>query len=810
MRRSRASLAVIALASLASWACAETLTVNTTTDDNQANDLCSLREAVEYFNLGRPADGHQGCKAEEGGGNVIELPAKDEPYRIEGSAIVVRTGITINGEGRKEAGSITRIQVIGRHRAFIVHDDPQYLAPKCSADDDCASRPLGSATLPTFDLDTASDTAVYAGTTSDYLTDLALPEVRGRLAGITRVPLPANSYLVRVFQVAPPAEPVEVGRTTVAFSASDMDWSARLILPSTGIVNLRYTLQEINVAGTEIGEPTGIDDSPALRFALVAPPARILLRLTKLVLSGGCEALTADVCATPANDTTTIINNPAGAGYDAAKLSYRYALSGTDDNGGIIFSTEKVALSDVLVEHGQAVNGGALYSAADGGVEIDSSELRENRAVHGAAVFAEGNSVKVTTSLLTENDVLLVTGGIPAVDASAGGAIIEVATATVPAELPTTTIHNTTFSANRGIALSLRTGGVVNGTTIVSNDGGGIQFNSQVAGVFNTILVLNGPVDGSRDCLGLPGSPSLANNLLLSTGSCPTAGNVPTDNQANTDRQLMATLVGGRCASQWGLLCPLADHGGATFVHRPRVLESYLDTPLGLGASLIINRGDNSASGSVADCLSTDQRGESRPDENCSIGAVELQTVEGEPTSTGGVIKQGDTWTRLASLDLGDEEFLTAARCEQMFPPRIVSGRRYPPVTLAPDISRVVADSYAVRDPGNLADTVVTAAGCPWIERPAERGVVTFSPGGEYNYRPTSTFHGLDRFDFRAVTTVSALNVLPADRSRLLKGRVIVEPGAGLSSDKVGGVFDLWGIMLLALAGLAWRRGGQA
>jgi hypothetical protein len=766
---------------------------------------------VEFFNLGRPADGYQGCKAEDdGGGATIILPANDAPYRIEDSAITVRTGITINGDGRKEAGSITRIQVTGRHRAFIVYDNPHYLPPKCDSDGDCASAPLGSATLPTFDLDSASDTAAYGGTTSDYLTELALPEVKGRLAGITRAPLPANRYLVRVFLVAPAAEPVEVGRTTVAFSATPMHWTARLVLPSAGIVNLRYTLQEVNVAGTEIGDPSDIDDSPSLRIALVGPPSRITLRLARLVLSGGCEVLGPQACSTLANDTTTTINNPVGTDYDASKLSYRYDLTGTDDNGGVIFSSEKVALSDVLIEHGQAGKGGAIYCSAEGGIEMDNSELRENRAVQGAAVFAEDNSVKIITSLLTENEVLQSGGAAPMVNATSGGAVIEVGTATVPTDLPTTTIQSTTISGNRGIAASLRAGGVVNGATILRNDGGGLQFNTQEVSVFNSILALNGPEDGSRDCLGLPTSPTLANNLLLSTGSCPLGGNVPTDNQQDTDRQLLATLVGGRCASQWGLLCPLADHGGATLVHMPRVLESYLDSPLGLGASLVINRGDDTASSAAGDCLSIDQRGMSRPSENCSIGAVELKTAEGEPTPTGGVIKQGETWTRLGSLDLGDEEFLSAARCEQMFPPRTIAGRRYPPAALVPDISRVVPDSYRVRDPANPTDPVVTAAGCPWVERAPERGEVTFSPGGEYNYRPTSVFHGLDRFDFRAVTTVSALNVLPADRSRLLKGRVIVEPGSGLANEKLGGAFDLWGLMLLALAGLAWRRGGQA
>lgn len=802
MRRSRASLSFALLALLSPWACADTLTVNTTTDDFQANSLCSLREAVEYFNRGRPEGGFQGCVAPgSDSGAVIILPAKATPYRIEGSAITVRTGLALNGDGRSGDGDITHIEVGGRHRAFVINHNPQWVPPGCPGG--CASSPAG-ATAPTFDLAPASD----SGTVGDYLTTVSFPDVVGTLPAES-APFVASSYVVRIYRIPAQGNPVEVGRTKVAFAATPMNWTARAALLTTGVFDLGYTLQPVDAGDLPLGAESDLALSPRLRVAVFADPARLAVRFSQMLISGGCQAEAAIDCATAVDDDTVVVNDPAAAGsYDATSLSYRNGLTLTAGRGGVIYSNERLVLSDVLVRYGQANDrGGAIYLTADGGLNMDESELRENRAVRGAAVFSEANAVMLSTSLLTANDVVAMTGpgGLPVADPAGPGAVLEIASATVPNELDASVVSNTTLSGNGGRALSLRAGARVSSATIVLNSGGGIDFNGENVGVHATILANN----AGDDCRALPGTVDMDYSLVLAAaagGTCPATGNRTITDTPDSPDQLMAGLVDGKCAGPWGLLCPLADEGGSTFVHLPRVLEYYLDVPAGLGASYIINQ----AAGSTH-CSSIDQRGEPRIAGGCDIGAVEVQALRGGSAPTGGVIAYGQIYTQAISMDLGDEDLLTAARCEQLFPPQFdADGRRFPPASLAPDPSRVVADSYRVRNPANPADTVTTAAGCPWVEKAPTRGRVTFSVEGDYTYAPTSTFHGFDRFDFRVVTTLSALNVLPADRSRLMKGMVIVEPSVPMTSDKLGGAPDLWTLLLLAIAGLGWRRGGKA
>lgn len=817
MRRSRKSLSFVFLALLAPWACADTLTVNTTTDDFQNNTLCSLREAVEFFNRGKPEGGFQGCQSPgTDAGAVITLAADTSPYLIQGSAITVRTGLSINGAGRLDE-DVTTLQVTGRHRAFVLNQNPQVKAPACglTAPATCASSPdVVSApavrTLPTFDLAPASDT----GTAGDYLTTSSFPDVVGTLPGVGTVPLPSHSYVVHVYRVPAEGDPVEIGRTKVPFSASPIDWQARVTLLVSGVYRLAYTTEVVETATNEPVSPeTDLTVSPTLRVALFGPDPRITLRLSQMVINGGCQLAAASDCATDVDDDTTLTNAP-GAGYDEYALTYSNGLVGTAGNGGVIYSNERLVLSDVLIRYGQAnLKGGAVYLAGDGGVSAEDTEFRENRAVRGAAIYAEANTVEVETSLFTENDMVDLSGpgGTPVVNPTAAGAVLEIGSATVPNELDPTGIINTTLSGNRGRALLLRNDALVNLATIVLNTGGGIDFSGEGADVFNSIVAGN---TGAADCANRPGSGAdMGNNLVFSAGAggCPAAGNQVIDDVPGTGGQLMATLVDGKCASLWGLLCPLADHGGATFVHIPRVLESYLDSPAGVGASPIINKGSLIVGADDDHCRSTDQRGESRAALSCDIGAVELQAIaSGTGTLSGGVISFGQTYTQNIGDDLGDEVLLSAARCEQLFPPRFVGGLRYPPIDLAPDVSRVVPDTYSVRDIGNVADTLATVPGCPWAETAPTRGRLTFSGSGDYSYRPTSDFHGFDRFNIRAVTGLSALNALPADRSRLLKAQVIVEPGTPMTSDKLGGALDLWSIMLLALAGLGWRRGGKA
>lgn len=788
----RESLLLVILALSAPWACADTLTVNTRTDDFAGNSLCSLREAVEYFNRGQPEDGFQGCRAEfPDGSAVIKLPADASPYLIQGSSITIGVPLRIEGEGRRP-GLVTTLQVMGAHRAFVVNHNPQYVPPACAqAPVTCASN------AARFNLVATSDT----DTVGDYLTSNPSPYVEGSMPGVVPVPpetdVPPHSYLVRVYANPEEGDPVEVGRTKVAMSTSDMPWEARLNFGVEGVHHLTYTRQEINtLSNVAIGEESApLPES--LKVAVFAIPGRIGVSLTQMIIKGGCA--TATDCAPSANDNTVVTNDPLGAGYDEYALSYTSGLTGTEGNGGVFFSNEYLFLTDVLVGDGAAERGGAIFLTADGGLFLDKSEIRTSRADQGAALYSAYNAVELSDSLLTGN-VLNTPAG--------SGAVVEVAASTVPSGLPASRLTNVTISGNTGLALSLRAGTVVNASTIVLNSGGGLDFNGEDVAVYNTILAANPDSALADDCRNLPVVPAvpvgpvMLRNLVLSAGSCPVSGNQSIANTPGDESQLMATLVGGKCLSPFGLLCPLADHAGPTFVHMPRVLESYDDDALLIGASPIINKGSTKVGASDIDsCPSNDQRGKERVVFACDIGAVELQAVAtGSQIATGGVIGYGGLYSQYLGDDLADEVLLSLGKCPAAVTLTLGSAPAavFPPPLLAPDPTVVVPDSYQQGVPG-----------CPWLEKAPDRGVVAFTAGGNYTYRPSSDFHGFDRFYIRVVTTISILNTHPSDRSRLLRAVVIVEPSSVMTSSKLSGALDAWSILLLAALGLGWRRGGK-
>lgn len=789
MSWTRESLFAAILALSAPWAAADSLTVNTTTDDYSGNSLCSLREAVEYFNRGKPENGFQGCKSTAHDSYAfITLPANKKPYLIEDGPITIRTDLSISGEGRTD-DLVTTLQVVGAHRAFVINHNPQYVAPRC------ATSSPGCATSPsTFDLAAASD----LGTANDYLTTMHALQLNGVLPGVTPVPPatvpPAYSYVVRVYDNPETGDPVQVGQAVVPFSSSPMPWQVTTYyLQGDTVHHFSYTLQVIDPATSAEIQAQGPQSTARVRVAVYTDPERIDVQFSRLIIKGGCA--TATGCAGNVDDNTNVTNDPAAgnAAYDEYALSYTNGLTSTTGNGGVIFSADKLTLSDVLLQDGEATHGGGIYLGADSVATITTSELRANRADAGAAIYAERNTVDLETSLLTANTI----------NAPAGsGAVLQVADATRPTATSASAVINVTISGNTGRALSLRKDARVNASTIVLNTGGGLDFNGEDVTVYNTILAGN---TTNGDCENLPtapGTPTMEFNLVLSTGTCPATGNQTVDDQAGTDGQLMATLVNGKCASEFGLLCPLADHGGATFVHMPHVLPGYASNPLLLAASPLINKGADSIGSSGNSCPASDQRGKERVVYACDIGAVEVQGVaSGQVTRSGGVIKYGETYTQYMGDDLADEELLPAALCPTgvmltLAPATVAS--LYPPPSLAPDPSRVVGGTYRTDVPG-----------CPWVERAAGRGTVTFDTNGNYLYRPNGDFHGFDTFDLRVVTSLSMLYALPADRSHMVAVRVIVEPDTAMASDKLGGAMDGAGLLLLALLGLGWRRGDQ-
>lgn len=738
---------------------ADAVIVNTTTDDNASNSLCSLREAVEYFNQGKPDAGWQGCKRDGEASEVdsVSIPADKNPYLIENSAIDVRVALSISGAGIK-GDTLTHIKVNGAHRAFVIDSSPTYLPPACAASASCQS-----ANSP--QLDPASDTGTSA---TDWLTPDSSPVFNGT------APAPSvTGYTVKVIlysQIHGATEPTVVGS-----GLADVSTNVWKISPSSaldiGEHSITYTTQQLDANGEAVGSESAHSDKTTLR--IYTEPSVLAVSLSSLELEG-CGA--AD-CADDVDVSVSYVY-PGIRG-----LEFTRNLTGTVGKGGIIYSTESLGLATVVVHGGAAANtggaihaagsgvrvslqsstlrdnesvkGGAIYAGTGTSITVESSTLRENTALNGAALYLENNGLALATSLVTENVV-----------STGGSAVIEVASTTAATTGGNSSIENTTVTGNTGLAFSLRTGRI-NTSTIVLNSGGGLDFNATNVGVHNTILAGN----TGNDCSNLPGTTNVTFSLVTTSGGCPATGTgmQVISNAAGTDQQLMATLdAGGFCSSEFGLLCPLsAGDEQENFLpyHLPRLLSSYT----ALSQSFIINKGFSSTSG--VSCPAADQRGKTRS--NCDIGAIEVQALAGTVRS-GGAVSYYLTYIGSLRQNLGDEELLDPSQCPGTAPANAVPGSYNP-----------------------------NAPGCPWLETSPPRGAVVFNDDATYSYTPYSPFHGFDSFSFRVTTTLSRLNIENIHKSRPVLAKVIVEPTRGISESSLG-AFGAGPLVLLVLLG--WRR----
>lgn len=763
--RRGSSLAAL-LVILSPLASADSITVNTTTDDNASNTLCSLREAVEYFNRGKPDGGWQGCvrTGSASSTDAITIPANTAPYVVSGTAIPIRTDLSITGAG-STGTSKTVIQATGgAHRLFIINDSPVYIPPPCNTTHTCA--PAGGP-----DLDAASNP------TSNYLTSAVRPTFTGSVTP------PSGTDVVDV-TLHDDLNDTDIGVAELTSSSSGTWAITSLFSLVTGVHSIVATIQTYNVTTNPDGTKSRTASGPAtttqaLTFALYALPPRRTVAFSQLELQGCFSASVTD-CANDADDNAslasyTIINDPASASYDPKALSYSLGLSNTTGNGGILYLNELATFDRVKIDNGGAQKGGAAYADTDGGIKFLDSEISGNTAaVAGGALYLEHNAVILQQVLVSSNTV-----------GNSTGAIIKTGDGAVVSGLAVSQILNTTVSGNTGVALSLHDSATVNAATIVLNSGGGIDFNAEKVSVYSTILAGNpdsypGTAAGF-DCINLPATPDVVASLSVVGGGCDGVTGMSfifNDGAAGHESEkLMATLdASNKCTSQYGLLCPLADNGGDTRTHLVRVLTGYVQ----LTDSPIINKGASSSASSSA-CPDTDQRGDSRLIYACDIGAFEVQAVTGNVTS-GGSIHYGQSYTQSMGDNLKDEFLLDPAQA---------ACPATPPLTPVPNTYR--------------SDVI----GCPWLETAPSRGKVVFNLDGSYTYTPTPDFHGFDRFTIRVTTTLSRLNALPDSQSRLISVQVIDEPPSGITSSHLG-VFDGWELGVLGLLGfMRMRRRGE-
>ncbi|MBJ9986365.1 rhombotarget A [Acinetobacter sp. S40] len=100
--------------------------VNTTADEVKNDNLCSLREAIEYINQGMPEAGYNGCGGEDS--TAVVLLEKQKTYELNSQikiqkALQLKTTYDTDVSNNQYGKNNATIKMVGNDRIFYVYDD---------------------------------------------------------------------------------------------------------------------------------------------------------------------------------------------------------------------------------------------------------------------------------------------------------------------------------------------------------------------------------------------------------------------------------------------------------------------------------------------------------------------------------------------------------------------------------------------------------------------------------------------------------------------------------------------------------------
>lgn len=259
---------------------------------------------------------------------------------------------------------------------------------------------------------------------------------------------------------------------------------------------------------------------------------------------------------------------------------------------------------------------------------ITGSILSGNQANTSGEGGASGGGINHQAGALTLSRVLLSNNaarrtGSGGGSVASGGAMIAFA----PVQIVNTTVSgNRSESVDTSFAggMSLSGGGTVNNVTITNNrviadtgevaSGGGLRGTGTLD-VSNTIIAGNSSTNSSPDCGG--SFTSAGYNLIGDNSSCSFTA---------TTGDLVGNVAGGGSPID-PELATLGDYGGSISIDG-LVLAMESNAPL--TGSPAVDAGDPNVPGDGGTCQTTDQRGDSRPEDGdndggavCDIGAIE-------------------------------------------------------------------------------------------------------------------------------------------------------------------------------------------
>ncbi|MBC7751786.1 MAG: rhombotarget A [Candidatus Saccharibacteria bacterium] len=464
-----------------------------------------------------------------------------------------------------------------------------------------------------------------------------------------------------------------------------------------------------------------------------------------------------------------------------------------DTNGGVIFNKGSLSLTAVRAYNGIAKLGGAIYNENTGKVVITNTELKDNTAEQGAALYSIQPAFSVSRSLIRNNKTE---------NSSGVGFAIYTMTSDVNIGKVVASILGSTIYNNKASAINIVPGVGVGSVTIVGNLGG-VTLNAppmvvtttpappsttppKVVTTFTSAFAnsIVGDNNGA-DCTFVTGDKTPMEHIAY-TNTCKDMSGLYgtfTDGKDLSGKTLIAgdtSVTDGSAVCSLppaaGLLCPFHNYVGQfTGYLLPRLIPA---PNASLANELIVNQGNNSTTG--VGCTA-DQRGLSRV--LCDIGAIELVIPAGNAKDNGQDIFYGQTAQIDLSPVVGDGQLIPAAYCVTLY------------------------NSSTPPQGGTWLDGCVR-----YIVSPT-KGVASFDAAKNLlSYKPSSNFHGLDVFTYTITTSTSFFSEGESNKTIAVTTRIYQSPPTGITSKTVGaggiGVFAV-----IALLGLALRRrltGGQS
>ena len=374
---------------------------------------------------------------------------------------------------------------------------------------------------------------------------------------------------------------------------------------------LRAAIQEANAAA---GDDT-ITFDPSLSGAISLASALPDLNSNLSITGPGASILAVQRSVAGGTPNFRIFNIPIGITISISGLTLSFGR--VDNDGGAIFNSGTLTLTDSVLRNNRADSGGAIMSVGGSTLNISRTSITQNTTIGGSAagILSQG-TFTMTDSTVSGNTVsggLFIGGGstiianctISSNSGQSGGAGVLVTGA-----ITTATIVNSTITGNR-----------VDPTGITGAIGGGLVRlagnvhlrNTIVAGNFRGVGPLADDISGNVN-------PSSAFNLIGVGGS--------------------GGLTDGGNSNKVGIADPgldaLTNNGGPTETHRLRPNSPAIDA----GDNCVIN---NSCSPSPGSALITDQRGTNfarffdgdlNGTAQVDIGAYELQEPSFVVTNT--------------------------------------------------------------------------------------------------------------------------------------------------------------------------------